>query len=308
MEKKIIQFDLFGNKNIVEKKVLLNEKFVVPPFSVLDTKQDYWLNRRRKWLNITGDLEVSREETLFNKNNKSEIAKRMTDIGTTSHFDPVLAEIIYKWFGLLGGKILDPFAGEQTKGIVAGFLGYEYHGVEFRQEQVDFNKIKCNEYEKVHYYWGDSNYLVNYIKDNDFDLCFTSPPYYDLEVYSDKDASAMDTYTKFMIFYKNVFKQCYDKLKDNRFLVVKVGEIRDKTTGEYRNFVGDTIQIMKDIGFKYYNELILLSAIGTLQLRVSNSMKTRKIGKAHQNILVFYKGDLAKIKTIFNMDDFENGL
>ena len=65
---------------------------------------------------------------------------------------------------------------------------------------------------------------------------------------------------------------------------------------------------MKDIGFKYYNELILLSAIGTLQLRVSNSMKTRKIGKAHQNILVFYKGDLAKIKTIFNMDDFENGL
>ena len=52
----------------------------------------------------------------------------------------------------------------------------------------------------------------------------------------------------------------------------------------------------------------MLSAIGTLQLRVNNSMKNRKIGKVHQNILVFYKGDLTKIKTIFNMDDFENGL
>ena len=84
-------------------------------------------------------------------------------------------------------------------------------------------------------------------------------------------------------------------LKENRFLVVKIGEIRNKKTGEFRNFVGDNITIMKEIGFKYYNEMILINQSGTAPLRAGRMMKTRKICKVHQNVLVFYKGDLDKI-------------
>lgn len=49
----------------------------------------------------------------------------------------------------------------------------------------------------------------------------------------------------------------------------------------------------------FYNELILVEPLGTLPRRVGNSMKTRKVGKCHQNVLVFYKGDTAKIKKTF---------
>jgi len=300
------QSDLSGNTTPIERKVLLKTKFLVPPFSVIDTKTGDWLQRRRKWLNLTGNLEESREDTLFglNKDSKSEVVKKILELGTTSHFDPALAELIYKWFNIPGGKIIDPFGGEQTKGVVAGVLKYPYQSVEFRQEQVDINNIKCRDYPNVKYICGNSEKISDLISDSDFDLCFTSPPYYDLEVYSKEDASAIGTYEDFMFFYYKVFKQIYDKLNPNRFLVLKIGEIRDKKTGEYRNFVGDNIKIMKRIGFKYYNEIILLNSIGTASLRCQPAFKkNRKVCKIHQNILVFYKGDMKKIK-----ENFEEGI
>lgn len=282
----------------------LVENFGVPPFSVLDTRQGYWQDRKKKWEEITGDLSETRDGEFGGFGGA--IVKQIN--GGTSNFDPVLAEIMYKWFCPTNGKILDPFGGEQTKGVVAGELGYEYHAVEFRQEQVDLNTEKTKQYEGVKYTCGDSNNISTLIKDRDFDMCFTSPPYYDLEVYSKEDMSALGTYEEFMEQYENIFKQCYEMLADDSFLVIKICEIRNKKTGEYRSFVADNIDIFRRIGFKYYNELILVNAVGTVMLRVNKSMQQRKVGKVHQNVLVFYKGDLKNIPNRFEnlvFDDIE---
>jgi hypothetical protein len=43
--------------------------------------------------------------------------------------------------------------------------------------------------------------------------------------------------------------------------------------------------------------MILANQIGSLAMRVSNQFsKSRKIGKRHQYVLVFYKGDPKKIR------------
>ena len=52
---------------------------------------------------------------------------------------------------------------------------------------------------------------------------------------------------------------------------------------------------MMDAGFAYYNEAVLVTAVGTLPLRARRGMITRKLGKTHQNVLVFYKGDPTRI-------------
>lgn len=273
----------------------VNETFGVPPFSILDTRQGYWQDRKREWIKITGDLTETKENVLYQKDSLMDQIN-----GGSSNFDPVLAELMMKWFNTENGNILDPFGGEQTKGVVAGELGFGYSAVEIREEQVNINKEKTSRYDKVKYYLGDSNNISKIITDRNFDLVFTSPPYYDLEVYSKEDMSALGTYEEFMQQYKNIFQQCYEMLADNRFLVIKIGEIRNKKTGEYRNFVGDNIQMFKDIGFKYYNEIILVNPCGTVPLRAKKLMETRKIGKVHQNVLVFYKGDLKKIKDNFH--------
>lgn len=284
----------------------LVDDFIVPPFSVLDTRQGYWKTRKKQWLEKTGNLSETRDGefgTISNGREKNMLARIN---GGTSNFDPVLAETMMKWFCIEGGHVLDPFGGEQTKGVVAGECGYKYTGVEIRQEQVDTNNKAIAKYKNIKYICGDSNDISKLIPERDFDFCFTSPPYYDLEIYSKNDMSALGTYAEFMAQYYNIFQQCYDMLAADTFICVKVGEIRDKKTGIYRNFVGDTVTTLTRCGFKYYNEIILVTPAGTLPLRVGQSMRTRKVGKMHQNVLVFYKGDPKNIADKYPQLNFDS--
>lgn len=282
----------------------LVRKFVVPPFSVLDTKQGYWQERKQWWLKKTGNLSLTKEAVLLPEGSRDSDAFNFTTTINegSSNFDPVLAEVIYKWFGIPGGHLLDPFAGEQTKGVVAGELGYRYTAVDIREDQIEVNRQAVKGYKGIKYICGDSNKLSELVTApaKGYDLVFTSPPYYDLEVYSKKDLSALGTYGEFMRQYARIFKQCVDLLAPNRFLVVKVGEIRDRQTHEYRNFVGDNIALFREqLGLKYYNEFTLLSPAGTAQLRAARYMRTRKVVKLHQNVLVFFKGDLSLISELY---------
>ena len=86
-------------------------------------------------------------------------------------------------------------------------------------------------------------------------------------------------------------------LKEDRFAVFVVGDVRDKN-GFYQNFVSDTIQAFIDSGMMLYNEMILVNAVGTLAIRAGRQFSIgRKVGKQHQNVLVFYKGNPKKIKS-----------
>lgn len=299
IEEGIQQFDLFGNKT---KKVIklkkLEDKYLVPPFSYFDTKQGYWQKRKRMWNNYLGFTGQGLEEGLISKSDL------MLSIGGgRSLFDPVLAEIIIKWFCPDYGKVLDPFAGEAIKGLIAEKLKHKYYAIEIRKDQIKENTKLGNKLGlKPTYVNGDSNDIYSLLKEyGKFDLCFTSPPYYDLEMYSKRDASSSITYGIFMKTYKNIFKQCYDLLNDNRFLVVKVSEVRNEE-GEYYGFVSDNINLFKDIGFKYYNEIILLNVVGTASVRASGYFTHRKVARMHQNILVFYKGKLNNISKIFKKE------
>ena len=67
--------------------------------------------------------------------------------------------------------------------------------------------------------------------------------------------------------------------------------MRDKK-GNYIDFVGDTVQAFRDAGLAYYNEAILITSVGSLPIRAGKQFSTsRKLGKTHQNVLVFLKGD-----------------
>lgn len=82
--------------------------------------------------------------------------------------------------------------------------------------------------------------------------------------------------------------------KPHRFAAFVVGEFRD-SKGYYRNFVGDTVTAFTDAGFLYYNEAILVTAVGSLPIRCPKQFSaSRKFGKTHQNVLVFVKGDARK--------------
>tara|TARA_R110002110_G_scaffold341449_1_gene551626 strand:+ start:116 stop:1216 length:1101 start_codon:yes stop_codon:yes gene_type:complete len=281
---------------VVKKAGILEERFGVPPFSILDAKQGYWQDRKKEWKTIGIESELGRDARSFNtkewfeKNNMGAITN--TDV---SIFDPVLCELCYKWFCTPKGKILDPFAGGSVRGIVASAFGYDYTGVDLRKEQIEANyanipKLTIDLPIEPRWVCGDSLNISSV--GGQYDMIFSCPPYHDLEKYSDdqKDLSNMD-YKMFLVKYREIIKQSISMLKNNRFAVFVVGEIRDKN-GFYKNFVGDTIQAFLDTGVGYYNDIILYTVIGSLPVRVTKQFQPyRKIGKVHQNILVFYKGD-----------------
>ena len=93
-------------------------------------------------------------------------------------------------------------------------------------------------------------------------------------------------------------------LKPDSFAVFVVGDVRDKK-GFYRNFVSDTIQAFQDCGLKLYNEMILVNTIGAKVMATSPIFnKGRKVGKMHQNVLVFFNGNPKNIKDKYPQLDF----
>jgi DNA modification methylase len=219
------------------------------------------------------------------------------EVSGTSIFDPVLCELAYIWFSPVGGIVLDPFAGGSVRGIVASKLGRQYIGHELRQEQVTANRTQASEIcidDAMPPAWvcGDSRTIDSTCKDVQADLIFSCPPYADLEVYSHdpKDLSTLG-YEEFKAAYFEIIKKTCVLLKNDRFACFVVGEVRDKK-GNYYDFVGDTVQAFKEAGLNYYNEAILITAVGSLPIRAGKQFSaSRKLGKTHQNVLVFVKGD-----------------
>jgi len=138
---------------------------------------------------------------------------------------------------------------------------------------------------------GDSRNLDTLLDDEQADLVFSCPPYADLEVYSDNPADISNMgYDEFLEAYREIIAKACARLRENRFAVFVVGDVRDKA-GFYRNFVSDTIQAFEDAGLRYYNEAIFVTPTGSLAMRAGNFFRaSRKLGKAHQNVLVFAKG------------------
>lgn len=281
---------------------ILADKYIIPPFSTLDTRRGYWRDRKRIWEQYINSGE-GRDVGLLG-DGMNQLAKRLgtNKLTGTSIFDPVLCEVLINWFCPAGGKVIDPFAGGSVRGLVTNILGNDYTGIDLSQKQIDANVKNYNAIAHIKDFNGNDLKMPNWICDdslnidnitNDkFDFMLTCPPYADLEVYSDdeRDLSNMD-YADFKAAYSTIIAKTVDKLKDDSFAAIVVGDVRDKK-GYYYNFVGDTIKAFTDAGMKYYNECILLNAIASAALRADRIFnKTRKVIKTHQNVLIFVKGN-----------------
>lgn len=86
---------MFFNLGMSEGKNKLREDFIIPPFSIFDSRLDYWLERKEQWEQLGIESEIGRDKNLLSMRNTT----ILSSIGFgTSVFNPVLCEIIYKWY------------------------------------------------------------------------------------------------------------------------------------------------------------------------------------------------------------------
>jgi DNA modification methylase len=326
-----------SNDNSKPANAPLIERFVIPPFSILDTRKGYWQDRKRSWRELIGDMGESRNDTLIQSPEikykdlyqrtrehreklgigfgeylekyvpddvKERESSKILSQGV-SLLDPVMAEIACRWFGLENCKTFDCFAGDSVFGYVSAYLGNEFTGIELREEQAKLNNERVTGM-AARYICDDGQNVAQHIEPNSQDLLFSCPPYFDLEKYSDleNDASNQYSYENFVVILENAFKNAIACLKDDRFAVIVVGDVRDKKTGFYYNFIDDVKRMFKTNGMYLYNEIILIETGASTALRASRYMESRKVAKMHQNVLVFYKGNSKNIKQSFKKIEY----
>ena len=307
----------------------LRDRFIMAPFSVLNTREGSWRKRVDAWKSLGIQSEIGRSKDLTYKgivdmkakydeegktkggsheaysdaHLRKKIGMRMSG---TSIFDPVLCEMAYLWWAGAPGLeaaddtyapiVIDPFAGGSVRGIVASIMGCKYWGCELRAEQVEGNKAQLETVEVGRYKpkWVQGDSLETMPKAPPADFIFSCPPYGNLEVYSDDPNDISNrTYEGFLETYREIIKRSCDRLHNNRFACFVVANYRDKgRKGSLVDFVGDTVKAFEDSGLQYYNEVTLINCVGTGALRCNTNFIRghRKVVKLHQNVLVFVKG------------------
>lgn len=276
----------------------LADRFIVPPLSVLDRRSAHWSARKRAWLDLGIQSGDTRSGVLLRTEGRTDDfgAKLHEYAGGVSIFDPVICEIVYRWYTRPGARVLDPFAGGSVRGIVASTLARHYVGIDIRDEQIQANRRQATLGSEISPTWivGDATRLHDTTTD-EYDLIFSCPPYADLERYSDhpRDISTW-TYEAFTAGHTAAIRDATALLHSDRFAAWVISDIRDRR-GYYRGLVVDTIAAFRAAGLHLLNDLIVVDPIGSTAMRAARPhLATRKAARVHQHLLVFVKGSAAR--------------
>lgn len=223
--------------------------------------------------------------------------------GNASVLDPVACEVILRFFMPTNGKrVYNPFGGGVQFGFVTGSYGYEYVASEIRQNQCDANNAICQDLNSATWIKSDSS---TYSPEGMFDLVFTCPPYYKVEKYIDYEniipegeLNNLPTYEEFRETLFAGYRKAIEKLNDNCFFVVMTGDSRDKN-GAYYGCEAEHELFFRDEGLHIYNKITYLECEFTRLAHAKRTLDYRKFPKREQKILVFYKGDMKKIKELY---------
>jgi len=223
--------------------------------------------------------------------------------GNASVLDPLACEVILRFFMPTNGKrVYNPFGGGVQFGFVSGWYGYEYVSSEIRQNQCDANNILCQDFKSAKWVKSDSS---TYEPEGKFDLCFSCPPYYKVEEYLDYDGvspegelNSIPTYSEFRDTLFAGYKKAIEALNDNCFFVIMTGDSRDKN-GAYYGCEAEHELFFKEQGLHIYNKIVYLECEFTRLAQAKITLNYRKFPKREQKILVFYKGDISKIRELY---------
>jgi len=262
-----------------------------------------YASREGAWMGENGMSNVVLGSQIINEEGEVENKKGKSFNGNVSVLDPVACEVILRFFMPTNGcRVYNPFGGGVQFGFVTGFYNYEYLSSEIRQNQCDANNDICKDFYNTKWIKSDSS---KFTPKQNYDLIFTCPPYYQVEDYLDYDGkspegelNSIPTYDEFRETLFEGYKKAISVLNDNCFFVVMTGDSRDKN-GAYYGCEAEHEIFFKEQGLHIYNKIVYLECEFTRLAHAKRTLNYRKFPKREQKILVFYKGDMNKIKDLY---------
>ena len=180
-------------------------------------------------------------------------------VRTPTIFRPAVAKFIYERYGN-GGRVYDPCMGYGGRMLGALAAGVEYVGTDVEGETVEGNRCLAAELNLA-----DRVTLTECPAEDydvpDVDLVFTSPPYFDREVYSQSVAQSSRRYTHLSGWVKGFLLPVIEKAyRASPVLALNIADIKSKK--ETVPLVSITIKAAERVGYKLVE--VLTMPIGNL--------------------------------------------
>lgn len=123
---------------------------------------------------------------------------------------------------------------------------------------------------------GDSSVTLKGINEDQVQLIFTSPPYYNARLYSD-----YKSYNEYLEKMLEVLKECYRVLESGRFIIINVSPVITKRPGREFESIRypihfDFHNLLLSAGFYFVDEIIWIKPESSVKDRVGGYRQTRK--------------------------------
>ena len=255
-----------------------NAKFTPMEIYLDDVKFKSAIKKTWNWNLKHFKGEENLDKKKFRENRLRQTLKIHTNSQSVSNFRPSAAKLIYEKFsgdGVVwdmscgwGGRLLGFLASSNTK----HYIGTEpsirtYEGLMKMKKDFSYFDKKVDIYKQ-----GSEDSVFG----ESLDLCFTSPPYFDTEKYSDEPTQS---YIKYPTqdewvdgFLRKTIENCYNGLKEGGYMLYNIAN-----TPKYKFIEEQTVKISKELGFAQED---------TLQLTLSSVMGA---GYKYEPIFVFKK-------------------
>lgn len=255
------------------------------------------MNNDKRRNDLTGKEWLQNSFSIWRDIKKSAEEKKL---GHPASYPSDLVEKLIRTFSRNGSLVVDPFngVGSTMEGCMkAGSSGV---GIDLSEEFCQIAKDRCN-HDNIKIINGDSLKELKCFEENTFDLCVTSPPYWDIlnmkrsadkkenngYSKSNEDLGNISDYEEFLEMLEQVFAEIHRTLKSDRYCIVNVMDIRKKD--KFYPLHSDLAERMKKLGFIYDDLIIWDRQHEYNNMRPLGYPYRFRINKVHEYLMIFLK-------------------
>lgn len=198
-------------------------------------------------------------------------------------------------------RVIDPFNGIGSTTTAASQLKCEAVGIDLSEEYCRIAKSRINDNDNINIYNSDSLEIIKTLQNEYFDICFTSPPYWDIlnmkrtadkktrKGYSEnsQDLGNIQDYHIFLSSLSAIFLELKRTLRKNAYLIINVMDIRKRNI--FFPLHIDIVCAMKEIGYIFDDLIIWDRQSDYNNMRPLGYPYKFRINKVHEYLLIFIK-------------------
>lgn len=180
-------------------------------------------------------------------NGLRKMIKIFTGTQAVSNFRPTASASIYNYFCNKGDTVLDMSCGYGGRLLGSHLSNMKYIGFEPCVETYNGLRQMVDDFNMDATIFNIGSEVGNSIKSKSIDLCFTSPPYYNTEKYSNEPTQSYIKYPSYDEwlngFMKNTLLNCKRVIKNRKPIIINIAN-----TKQSPNLVNDVVKMATGLG------------------------------------------------------------